>query len=349
MIKIFYHEPTPTYTNTRGLWSTRSCGSWLIKTVFFVMVLFILAACSGKSENQIRVVLDWTPNTNHTGLYVAKEKGWFAEEGLQVEILQPPEDGALVLLGSGNAEFGFDFQETMGPAIAKDREALPIQAVAAIISHNTSGIMSLVSSGIKSPRDLAGKRFESWETPLITALVKELVENDGGNFAEVKMIPNYATDAISALQTNIDAIWVYYAWEGLAAELNGLAVNFIDLGRIDPRFDFYTPILAANTNWLAKNTEAAKKFMRAFSRGYRFAMENPAEAAAILVKHAPELDIELVMRSQEYLKTRYQGDADRWGKIDPERWGTFYRWMYEHGLLEKNIAQAGFTNVFLPD
>jgi ABC-type nitrate/sulfonate/bicarbonate transport system substrate-binding protein len=300
-------------------------------------------------ENHIRVVLDWTPNTNHTGLYVAQEKSWFAEEGLQVEIIQPPEDGALVLLGSGNAEFGFDFQETMGPAIAKERDALPIQAVAAIISHNTSGIMSLTASGINSPRDLAGKRFESWETPLITALVKEIVENDGGNFADVKMIPNYATDAISALQTNIDAIWVYYAWDGLAAEVKGLAVNFIDLGSIAPRFDFYTPVLAVNINWLEKNAETAKKFMQALNRGYSFAMENPEEAAAILLKHAPELDRQLVMRSQEYLKTRYQGDAKRWGEIDPERWGNFYRWMFERGLLEKDIGSGGFTNGYLPD
>jgi ABC-type nitrate/sulfonate/bicarbonate transport system substrate-binding protein len=221
--------------------------------------------------------------------------------------------------------------------------------VAAIISHNTSGIMSLAASGINSPRDLAGKRFESWETPLITALVKEIVENDGGNFADVKMIPNYATDAISALQTNIDAIWVYYAWDGLAAEVKGLAVNFIDLGSIAPRFDFYTPVLAVNTTWLEKNTETAKKFMQALSRGYYFATEKPDEAAEILLKHAPELDRKLVMRSQEYLKARYQGDAKRWGEIDPERWGNFYSWMFERGLLEKDIGSGGFTNEYLPD
>ncbi|MCL2271154.1 MAG: ABC transporter substrate-binding protein, partial [Treponema sp.] len=113
-----------------------------------VCVMAVLIGCSGKKAdaNLVRLVLDWTPNTNHTGLYVALEKGWFAEEGLSVQIIQPPEDGALALLGSGNVEFAIDFQETMGPAIAKARDALPIQAVAAIISHNTSGIMSLSAS-----------------------------------------------------------------------------------------------------------------------------------------------------------------------------------------------------------
>jgi ABC-type nitrate/sulfonate/bicarbonate transport system substrate-binding protein len=277
------------------------------------------------------------------------EKGWFTAEGLTVEILQPPEDGALVLVGSGNVQFGFDFQETMGPAIAKDRDALPVQAVAAIISHNTSGIMSLAQSGINGPRDLAGKRFASWETPLVTALVKEIVENDGGNFSDVKMIPNYATDAISALETDIDAIWIYYAWDGVAARINGIDVNFIDLGIIDSRFDFYTPVLAANTDWLAAHPETAKKFMRALSRGYNFANDNPSESAKILLQHTPELDPILVILSQEYLADRYQADSPRWGEIDPERWGRFYRWMFEQGLLEKNIGSGGFTNEYLPN
>jgi ABC-type nitrate/sulfonate/bicarbonate transport system substrate-binding protein len=312
-------------------------------------LILIFAGCAGKADTgRIRVVLDWTPNTNHTGLYVALEKGWFAEEGLEVEIMQPPEDGALVLLASGNAEFAVDFQESMGPAIAKERDALPVQAVAAIISHNTSGIMSLAAGNIKRPRDLAGKRFASWETPLVTAVMKDIVNNDGGDFNAVTMIPNFATDAFSALETDVDAIWIYYAWDGIAAEIRGIAINYLDLGTINPRLDFYTPVLAANTVWAAANAETAKQFMRAVCRGYRFAMDNPAEAAEILLKHAPELDRELVMRSQEYLKTRYQGDAKRWGEIDPERWGGFYRWMFEQGLLEKDIGAAGFTNEYLP-
>ncbi|MDR0386931.1 MAG: ABC transporter substrate-binding protein [Treponema sp.] len=318
--------------------------------VFAAVTLLIVGACGGRGAEtgNIRVVLDWTPNTNHTGLYAALEKGWFAEAGLKVEIMQPPEDGALVLLGSGNAEFAVDFQESLGPAIARDRDALPVTAVAAIISHNTSGIMALRESGIAGPGDLAGKRFASWETPLVTEVVRNIVEGDGGDFNAVTMIPNFATDAFSALETDVDAIWIYYAWDGVAAEIRNLDITYLDLGTINRDLDFYTPVLVANSAWAAANGDTARKFLAAVSRGYAFAAENPAEAAEILLKHAPELDPALVRRSQEYLASRYQGDAPRWGEIDPARWGRFYRWMFERGLLEKDIGEGGFTNEYLP-
>jgi ABC-type nitrate/sulfonate/bicarbonate transport system substrate-binding protein len=322
------------------------------KMIFFMLLIFTVLGISGCGkkdvDGSVRVLLDWTPNTNHTGIYIALEKGWFADNGMKVTISQPPEDEALVLLGSGKAEFAVSFQESLGPAIAKERDALPLTAVAAIINHNTSGIMSLKKSGIQRPADLAGKRFASWDLPVVNAVVREIVENDGGDFSMVKMIPNFATDVFSALMTDVDAVWIYYAWDGVAAEIKGIDTNYLDLGTIDKRLDFYTPVLVANTGWTAANSEIVKKFLAAVSRGYGFAGETPVEAAEILLKYASELDRELVIRSQEYLKTRYQGDAKRWGEIDPERWGGFYRWMFERGLLERDIGSEGFTGEYLP-
>jgi ABC-type nitrate/sulfonate/bicarbonate transport system substrate-binding protein len=327
----------------------------VIVVITVIGVLLMLPALSGCAKNSaadedapVRIVLDWTPNTNHTGIYAAKEKGWFAEEGLDVEILMPPENGALVLLGAGRAEFAVDFQEQMGPAIARDRDALPVTAVAAVISHNTSGLMSLKQAGIRRPGDLAGKRFASWETPLVTAVIRDIVEADGGDFSRVTMVPNMATDAFSALETDVDSIWIYYAWDGVAAEVRGTAIDYIDLGTVNPALDFYTPVIVTNTEWAASHPETAKKFMKALSRGYEFAIGNPEEAASILLTYAPELDGELVLQSQRYLAPRYRDDAPRWGEIDPRRWGSFYRWMFERGLLEKDIGEGGFTNEYLP-
>ncbi|MDR1444995.1 MAG: ABC transporter substrate-binding protein [Treponema sp.] len=322
-----------------------------------LICVLLVSGCSKKSEaggsaadknETVRIVLDWTPNTNHTGIYAAREKRMFAEEGLDVEILMPPEDGALILLGAGRAEFAVDFQESLGPAIARDRDALPVTAVAAVISHNTSGLMSLKEAGIRRPRDLTGKRFASWETSLVTEVIKDIVEADGGDFSRVRMVPNMATDAFSALETDVDSIWIYYAWDGVAAEVRGTGIDYIDLGTTNPALDFYTPVIVTNTAWAASHPETAKKFMKALSRGYEFTIENPEEAAAILLAQAPELDEELVLQSQKYLAPRYRDDAPRWGEIDPRRWGSFYRWMFERGILEKDIGESGFTNEYLP-
>jgi ABC-type nitrate/sulfonate/bicarbonate transport system substrate-binding protein len=146
----------------------------------------------------------------------------------------------------------------------------------------------------------------------------------------------------------VDAIWVYYAWDGVAAELAGLETNYLDFGQTDPALDFYTPILVTNTDYAAAHPEQVKKFLKAISRGYAFAMEQPTEAAGILLKYAPELDEALVRRSQDYLASRYKADARRWGEFDPVRWDGFYAWMYAQGLLESYAPGLGFTNEYLP-
>jgi ABC-type nitrate/sulfonate/bicarbonate transport system substrate-binding protein len=319
--------------------------------VVSLLVIAPQAFSLGKSDKRggtpVRVVLDWTPNTNHSGLYAALKLGYFADEGLNVDIMQPPEDGAVPLVAAGGAEFGIDFQESLAPAFDGDAP-LPVVAVAAIINHNTSALMSLRKKNITRPRDLQNKRFASWEIPIVTEIIKTLVEADGGNFSAVKMIPNNATDVFSALETDIDSVWIYYAWDGVAAEVLGKDIDYIDIAKLEPRLDFYTPVLLTNTAYAAKNPDTVKKFLRAASRGYNYCIDNPREAAAILLEYAPELNAELVVRSQQYLASRYQADAPRWGEIDGKRWGSFYKWMYEHKLLQRDISGEGFTNEWLP-
>lgn len=313
-----------------------------------LMLVAAMAGCTQKDASVTRVVLDWTPNTNHTGMYVALEKGWYQEAGLTVEIMQPPEDGALALVGAGNAEFAVTFQESMAPAIANSNP-LPITAVAALVQHNTSGILSLKEAGIVSPKDLCRKKFATWGTPLVDGTIRQIVEKDGGRFEEVEMIFDEATDAISALQTRrLDAIWVYWGWDGIAAKQAGLDYNYMSFIDSDPIFDFYSPILASNTGWLAENNETAKAFLAATAKGYEYAIENPNEAADILLKHAPELSEDLVKESQTYLAGQYKAEVARWGEIDAGRWERFYDWMYEKGLLESELGASGFTNDFIP-
>ncbi|GHT51144.1 nitrate ABC transporter substrate-binding protein [Spirochaetia bacterium] len=324
----------------------------LVAAIFIIALLF--AACKKESVSDITIVLDWLPNTNHTGVYAASSLGYFADEGLNVNIIQPPEDGALLLTASGVAQFCFEYQESLGPALANQSDAMPLIAVAAVINHNTSGFMSLKESGIKSARDMENKRFASLETSFSDAIVKNIVEGDGGDFSKVSMISNNAIDAFSALRTEVDLYWSFYAWDGVNAEINNIDINFIDLAKTNPLFDWYTPILIANSNFAKTNPATVKKFMRAVSRGYQYAIEHSDDAAEILVKNVPELESKIISASQKYLASRYQGDAPRWGEIDSSRWRNFYKWMFAQGLLNRDLGSetsdqdTGFTNEFLP-
>lgn len=312
------------------------------------LLAFGMIGCSAsKADNNVTVVLDWVPNTNHTGLYVALEKGFYKDLGLNVEIMQPPEGGALSLVAAGKAEFAVSFQEEIGPALTSENP-LPVVAVASIIDHNVSGIISLKEKGIDSPSKLEGKRYASWDTPFERAILTNIVEGDGGDFSKVELIPNTVTDVISALQTDIDAVWVYYGWDGIATELAGLDTNYIAFRDINPVFDFYTPVLASGTKYLEENEEEAKKFLEATAKGYEYAIANPEEAAEILVKHAPEVDLELAKASQAFLANEYQAEKASWGTIDETRWTTFYDWMYEEGLIGADLGNQGFTNAYLP-
>ncbi len=322
--------------------------------ILFLLILtmvFAMTAC-GESKKTITFVLDWTPNTNHTGLYAALANGYFEEAGLNVKVVQPPEDGAEMMVGAGQAQFGISFQDTMAPALSGEN-ALPITAVAAVIQHNTSGILSRKGEGMDTPKGLEGRQYATWDLPVEKATIAQVMEREGGDFSKVELIPSTVTDEVSALQSkSVDAIWVYYAWAGVACEVANLPTDYFAFADIDPVFDYYTPVVIANNSFLEEEPETAKAFMAALSKGYEYAIANPKAAAEILMEAAPELKSNplLVYASQNYLAKEYTADAPRWGEMDGERWGAFYRWLNENELLESSIdPQKGFTNDFLPE
>ena len=303
-----------------------------------------------KDLETITFVLDWTPNTNHTGLYVAQEKGFFEAEGLAVNIVQPPEDGAEFLVASGKADFGVSFQDSMAPALVGE-DALPITAVAAIIQHNTSGIISRKGEGMDRPKGMEGKNYATWNGPIELATLEQVVENDGGDFEQVELIPSKVTDEVTALRSkSADAIWIFYGWAGVKTELEELETDYFSFAEVDSVFDYYTPVIIAGNKFLEKEPEKAKAFLSALTKGYEFAIEHPEEAADILCEAEDGLDRELVVASQKYLADQYRADAAKWGYIDGTRWNKFYKWLSEKNLVEGEIPEnAGFSNAYLPE
>ena len=320
-----------------------------ISKILILCLILVLAVSCGKSKSnqKIKIVLDWVPNTNHTGLYVAKDLGYFKEAGLDVEIVQPPEGSTTALIGAGGAEFGISFQDTLAKSFARENP-VPVTAVAAILQHNTSGIISLKEKGIDSPKKLEGKKYATWEDNIEQAILKKLVTDDKGDFSKVKLIPYTITDVVTGLKTDVDAVWVYYAWDGIATERAGLQTNFLKIRDYGEELDYYSPVIIANNDFLKKNPEIAKKVLKAIKKGYEYAMKNPEESAKILVKNSPELDINLVTASQKWISKEYQSDAKEWGIIDGNRWNRFYEWLYKNKAIEREIPKNfGYSNEYL--
>ncbi|MDD2585406.1 MAG: ABC transporter substrate-binding protein [Syntrophomonadaceae bacterium] len=323
-----------------------------------LLIVALLVSLTGCNQNQaqesqpakaekVTIILDWFPNTNHTGLYAAKDQGYYAEQGLNVEILQPGDAGTAQLVAAGQGDFGVSYQEEV--TVARSKE-IPIVALAAVIQHNTSGFASPIDKNIKTPADFEGKTYGGWGSPAETAMIKALMNKYNADFNKVNMVNIGSADFFTSIQKNIDFAWIFWGWTGIEAELKNIDLNFVQLKDEHEALDFYTPVLIANEDMIKNKPELVKKFMQATAKGYEFAMQNPDKAAQILLQDVPELNKELVVASQKYLAKEYQSDATRWGEMKPEVWKKYADFMYENKLIDKNIDPSkAFTNEFLPE
>ena len=334
----------------------------LSRTMFLIAILSavtLAAACvpvapaaqSGDESaalKDVTLLLDWTPNTNHTGIYVAQEMGWYEEAGLNVDIIIPGESDVHQVVGTGSADFGVSYQE--GTTFARV-EGVPIVSVAAVIQHNTSGFASRGRAGIEQPMDLAGKRYGSFGSPIEYPTIDLLMECAGGTAADVEFIDVGWADFLSITEADqVDFAWIYYAWTGINAELQGIDLNIIMLkDYLDCIPDYYTPILITSETMIANDPETVRAFVGATARGFEFAIESPAESADILLAANPDLDADLVHASQAWLANEYQAGAAQWGLQTADVWQAYADFLIGGGIIESFDGESASTNEFLPE
>ncbi len=310
------------------------------------------AAQSGDGSaalKDVTLLLDWTPNTNHTGIYVAQERGWYQEAGLNVDIVIPGESDVHQVVATGSADFGVSYQE--GTTFARV-EGVPIVSVAAIIQHNTSGFASRSSAGIEQPADLAGKRYGSFGSPIEYPTIDLLMQCAGGGSAEdvVFIDVGWAEFLPITEADQVDFAWIYYAWTGINAELQGVDLNVIMLkDYLDCIPDYYTPILITSEAMIANDPETVRAFVGATARGFDFAIESPAEAADILLAANPDLGADLVRASQAWLANEYRAEAAQWGVQTGDVWQAYADFLIDGGIIESFDGEGAYTNEFLPE
>lgn len=335
--------------------------SKILALVLALVLTFSLVSCAKSSNDEnkpadeakeIIVSLDWTPNTNHTGLYVALANGYYADAGLNVKIVQPPEGDAIAACSSGQVQFAVGYQDLLLPAFTSETP-MEVTAVAALLQHNTSCIVSKKGAGMDTPKGLEGKQYLTWQSPIELAMMKSVVEADGGDFSKVEQIPDVPTDEAQDVNANPNhAIWIYYGWGGINAEVNNIEIDTFFFKDLNPVFDYYSPVLVANNQLIKDDPETVKAFLAATQKGYEYAVSNPDEAAQILIDSddTGALDgcEELVKASQKWMADQYVADAPKWGYIDPARWNAFYNWVADEKIIDEKLPEnTGFTNDYL--
>ncbi len=339
----------------------------IIKKVVFLLLCVsfshTLSFATGTSDSQttnnenklqnkelfkIRLVLDWTPNTNHIGAFVAKEKGFFKNRNLHVEIIPFSESTTELLIGNNQAEFGFSYQEAFTFARASDTP-LPIVAVAAVIQHNTSGFASLKSKNIQSPKDYIGKKYGAFGSPIEKAVISTLLHPYNSSADDVLFVQAGALDFFIAIEKEIyDFAWIFEGWTGIEATIRNKPLDFQLLKDYHPAFDYYTPIIISSENFLATHPNIARDFMQSLKEGYEWTIKNSTEAATILIKHEPSLDSTLVKESLTYLAPRFQDNAEYWGKMEDTVWLQFTQWLQKNNFIAKDfVIEGSYTNTYI--
>ena len=319
--------------------------------IVLLLIALIVGACESPGDEELTSVtfmLDWVPNTNHTGVFVAEANDYFEEAGLAVEIIQPGEVYPEAAVASGATDFGISFQEQVTLARADD---VPIVSIATVLQHNTSGFASAAALNVASPVDFEGLRYGSFGSPFEAPTIEVLMNCDGGNFSQLEIVNTGWSDPLALIaEEQIDVAWIFYGWQGFQAQQQGVGINVLmmeDYFNCVP--DYYTPVVIASEDTIAYEPEVVKAMMRALSRGYDFAIQNPSEAAELLLAAVPELDTELVKASQDWISKYYQAGAPRWGEQKESVWQDYTDWMVKHGILSAPIsASDAFTNEFLP-
>ena len=176
------------------------------------------------------------------------------------------------------------------------------------------------------------------------------MDKEGADYSLVENVTLGAADFFQSVGRTVDFAWIYYGWDGVEAERRGMELNVIMLKDLEPALDYYTPVIIASEQMIEDNEETVRRFIHAVAKGYAFAIENPKQAAEMLLLHAPELNEELVVESQRWLSDHYQADAPQWGIQSEEVWERYASWMYERDLIPKMIdPERAFTNAFLPE
>ena len=296
------------------------------------------AAQTDGELRELTVVLDWYPNALHAFLYQAEEAGYFAEEGLTVNI-QPPAgvNDAMSMVAAGQADIGLYYQQDV--IQARVEQDVPVKSIGAVVQGPLNIILSLKEKDITEPADLAGKTIGYAGTELSEALVRSIMENSGVDPSSVEMI-DVGFDLMSSMVTgNVDAtIGCLVNHEVPQMEKEGFEVNYFfpdDFGV--PQY--YEGIFLANDTMIEQESDVLAGFLRACEKGFEDFRNNTDDVLQVLLDNQDEsnfpLDPDVEKQSCDTLLPLMETADAAFLSQTEQCWQENIDWMYDEGLISE--------------
>jgi putative hydroxymethylpyrimidine transport system substrate-binding protein len=286
----------------------------------------------------ISVALDWYPNANHAGLFLALERGYYAEEGLAPDFYTPSDPTTVLqTVGAGRDTFGISYQTDVLLARAA---GVPAVSVMALVQIPLLGVMVLAESGISRPRDLVGKTVGYPGIPSQEAFLATMLADDGAKMSDVELV-NIGFDLVPGLISGrVDAsLGAYWTHETILAEREGYPTEIlkVDDWGVPP---YYELVIAASEETVEQRADLVERFLRATKRGYEAAIDDPAAAIAALQAASPDLDVPVEEEGIALLIPAWTAGDVPFGTQTAQRWAAYAGWMADNGLIPADLDVA---------
>ena len=297
-----------------------------------ILVISIFSCSSENKINKVSLALDWYPNSNHAGIFYAKDKGYFLDEDLDVEVYTPSDPSSILqTVASGRDQFGISYQPDL---LLARSEGVPVVAISSIVRTPLNSIMTLKKSGISDPSKLKGKTIGYPGIPLNIGILQSILEGQGLTINDVNLV-DVGFDLVPALlSSRVDAvIGAFWSHESILIELEGEGVNilkFQDWGIPE----YHELVLVTSEKYLDENKEIVESFVKSFRKGFEGSIESNSESMESLISAYPEVNVELETEGIKLL-TPLWIESMKSNNMDSGH--KFGDWMKEKGLIDSGL------------
>ena len=293
-----------------------------------------------KRPRTFKLALDWTPNINHIGFFVAKEKEFYQEKGIDLEIISPDtdnyENSPAKKLELGLADIALCPTESIISFRTKE-SPFNLMAIATLYQRDISAIAVREDSQVNRPKDLDSRTYASYGARYEDLIVKELIKKDGGVGELDIRYPDRLGVWNALIDQNLDATWIFLNWEGIQRP------NFKFFKLEDYGIPYsYSPLIAVSHLLIDSDRDELRSFLMATKKGFLYAVNHPEESTNILKPYVPlkENNIDLI-DSLEFSKD-YFGDDETFGKIDPKVFDDFFKWIKSKEIESYSLKSSQF-------